>query len=484
MTKFGSLLTALLFSTGVFALQQTDEAGQAQGDSAPVVSPISTLGSEYENAIELLKNRFRIDYKVDEVTMVFFREYGSVPVVLVRPDGSKIFQSQVDNEDKEGRIQWFDAETYDMVRIKNPVPGPWQAVGRILPNSRVMVVSDIELHADPLPPIVFSGEILKSTAYLTNAGEAIEDAEFRDVVELTIELISTNNPNFDNFGADSQLIATFQDNGRGMDEAPLDGVFTGQFNLSIAPGEWRPVFRVSTPLFSREQQTELLRLYPNPVSVNAEVNGGGDGYHKLVIDVDRDLVDISSLLVDGKVRFPNGDIQNFSLTKPSDNVREHLIAAYEEGIFRVKLTAYGTTKNGRDFILDVPEYTFLAEAPEPEIIDPLVADMSTGTMPEETVSDALMPDAQNAVPVTPAPAERPPEDEMDTRTLVTLLVAVNGSILLVGGMVIGIVMLRKRAARSATARAEDAGEVPKTGLVDKLRRLLPLGKKKQDNDEV
>merc|ERR1712093_822505 len=70
--------------------------------------------------------------------------------------------------------------------------------------------------------------------------------------------------------------------------------------------------------------------------------------------------------------FPNADIQNFSLTEGGDGVREHLIVAYEEGVYRVKLTAYGTTSEGRDFILDVPEYTFVAEAPEPEVIDPLI----------------------------------------------------------------------------------------------------------------
>ena len=104
--------------------------------------------------------------------------------------------------------------------------------------------------------------------------------------------------------------------------------------------------------------------------MNVELDGGGNDYHKLLIDVDRNLVDMNSLLVDGKVRYPNGDVQNFSLTEPSDAIREHLIIAFDYGIFRVKLTAYGKTVNGRDFILDVPEYTFLVaepELPEPEI---------------------------------------------------------------------------------------------------------------------
>ncbi|WP_229804985.1 TIGR03503 family protein [Alteromonas halophila] len=487
--KFAFIALLMVMGSGAALAQDNTEQRQpaaatdvpAAQDTKP--SPIKQIGSDYHNDIVLLRNRFRVDYEVDEVTMVFFREYGTAPVVLVRPDGSKIFQSQVGN-DEDSRISWYDAVSYDMIRIKNPVPGPWQAVGQILPDSRVMVISDIELHAQPLPPVIFSGEILKSTASLTNGGEPIDSNEFRDVVELTITLVSTNNPNFDNFGAQTQQVATFQDNGRGMDEAPLDGVFTGQFNLAIAPGEWTPVFEVSTPLFSREQISEPLRLYPNPVEMDVKLDGGGDGYHKLMIDVDRDLVDISSLLIDGKVRFPNGDIQNFSLTKPSDKAREHLIVAYEEGVFRVKLTAYGTTMNGRDFILDVPEYTFVAEMARPEMQDPMAVGQETD---EAAPSDNDSPserviEAQGDLEARAVTPEA--EESMDTTTLITLLIAVNGTILVIGGTVIAFIVLRRRRAaiRTASPKSEaSSGEAPsgedaparQTGL---LARLWPFKK--------
>jgi uncharacterized protein (TIGR03503 family) len=326
-------------------------------------SPITLLGSEYQNSITLMQNRFRIDYMVDEITMIFFREYGSSPIVLVRPDGSKIFQSDADGTD----LFWFDSSTYDMISLKKPTPGPWQAIGQISPDSRVMVISDIALHSDPLPKIIFSGEILKQTAFLTNQGKPIDYREFRDVVELNIEFISTNNPDFNNFGAQTQNIATFEDNGKGMDERPLDGIFTGQFNLSVADGEWTPVFSVSTPMFTREQVGENLMLYPNPIKISVEKDQIGKGYHKLLIDAERELVDLSTVLVDGKIRFPNGDILNFSITDMSDNVREYEIVNYESGVYRVKLTAYGNTVEGREFILDVPEFSFLVEEPEPVV---------------------------------------------------------------------------------------------------------------------
>lgn len=412
------------------------QTAQTEQNQSVDTSPLTELGDDYQNGIKLLQNRFRIDYKVEEITMVFFRKFGSPPIVLVRPDGSKIFQIQADGEN----VFWYDAASYDLVSIKNPMPGPWQAVGDILPESRVMVLSDIMLKADPLPEVIFSGEILKQTAFLTNGGKPINYAEFRDVVSLDIRLASTNNPNFNNFGAEVQTIAQFEDNGRGMDETPLDGTFTGQFNLALPDGEWTPIFVVSTPMFTREQVDPNLMLYPNPIKIDVLLKGGGEGFHKLLIDAEREFVDMSTLLIDGKIRFPNGDVQNFSLTEQTDDVREHLIVNYEYGVYRVKLTAYGNTKSGRDFILDVPEYSFLAEEPV-EKITPIQADEtpvegSETSLPRMTDSSELeLPTVSESVPEEP---------KMATSTLIVIILAINSVLLIGGGGLIWFVMRSKK----------------------------------------
>jgi uncharacterized protein (TIGR03503 family) len=398
-------------------------------------SPLTELGDEYQNGIKLLQNRFRIDYKVEEITMVFFRKFGSPPVVLVRPDGSKIFQIQADGEN----VFWYDAATYDLVSIKNPMPGPWQAVGNILPESRVMVLSDITLKADPLPDVIFSGEILKQTAFLTNGGQPINYAEFRDVVSLDIRLASTNNPNFNNFGAEVQTIAQFEDNGRGMDETPLDGTFTGQFNLALPDGEWTPIFVVSTPMFTREQVDPNLMLYPNPIKIDVMQDGGGEGYHKLLIDAEREFVDMSTLLIDGKIRFPNGDVQNFSLTEQTEEAREHLIVNYEYGVYRVKLTAYGNTKSGRDFILDVPEYSFLAEEPAVDIVPE-----QPEKDPTESVENSPVNTTSSNLPNPVALTSIAEEPKMANSTLVIIIIAINSVLLIGGGGLIWFVMRSKK----------------------------------------
>ena len=434
---------AILWAWGASAQQSTNPTNGSPTQSVQAVdtSPLREIGSKYHNGIKLLQNRFRIDYKVDEITMVFFRKYGSAPIVLVRPDGSKIFLTQADDNE----VEWYDSATYDMIRMKNPMPGPWQAVGQILPGSRVMVLSDIELKVEPLPKILFSGEILKQTAFLTNGGKAIDYSEFRDVVRLTMEFISTNNPNYNNFGAQTQTIATFEDNGKGMDERPLDGTFTGQFNLSIPSGEWKPVFTVATPMFSREQIDEPLVLHENPINIEVDIDETGESFHKLLVDADRDKIDMSSLLIDGKVRFPNGDVQNFSITRLSEEVRTYDIVNYEYGIFRVKLTAYGNTVDGRDFILDVPEFNFLSEEPLPE--------PSEAAAMSELPSDALSAEALALQELEQSRAALPEEEAMSTATLMLIIGIVNMILVLVGALVIWFIVTQKNKGRPINIRS-------------------------------
>ncbi|UAA37231.1 TIGR03503 family protein [Paraneptunicella aestuarii] len=480
-------LFAILLTLGAFA-QESDQEYNANKQKTAVeqvdTTPLREIGSEYHNGIRLLQNRFRIDYKVDEITMVFFRKFGSAPIVLVRPDGSKIFLSQAEEND----VEWYDSTTYDMIRMKNPTPGPWQAVGQILPGSRVMVLSDIELQAEPLPTVLFSGEILKQTAYLTNGGKPIDYAEFRDVVKLNMEFVSTNNPNFNNFGAQTQTIATFEDNGKGMDERPLDGTFTGQFNLTIPAGEWKPIFTVSTPMFTREQVSEPIILHENPIKVDVKLDDTGSGYHKLMVDADREMVDMGSLLVDGKIRYPNGDVQNFSITRVSNDVRTYDVVNFEYGIFRVKLTAYGNTIDGRDFILDVPEFTFFAEEPE----------LPAGAPPKQIESipeDALSAEALALQEMKRINQPVVEDDSMSTSTLVKLIIGINLGIIIIGAGVIWFIVSRKKTGSSSkkpnNKTANKTLSMPKMdfsgmlnsmkGLMSKLPKAKPgkSGKKKE-----
>ncbi len=126
------------FSVAAFesGIQNTNEANKLNKTKVEYYQ-----NDNITNQVPYFDNRFRLDANLEEITLIFYRKSGSKPIILIRPDGSKIRVNQFDNEN----VQWFDDRTFDMIKIKKPMPGPWQAVGDILPNSQILVVSDIKI---------------------------------------------------------------------------------------------------------------------------------------------------------------------------------------------------------------------------------------------------------------------------------------------------------------------------------------------------
>ncbi len=402
-------------------------------------NPVSLIDDVAGNSIKLLKNRFRVDYKVDELTLLFFRNYGSAPVILIQPNGVKLYQ---DRSETNPNVDWFDDLAYDMIKIKQPMPGPWQVIGEVLPHSRVMVLSDLALVVDPLPSILFSGEIVKKTVRLVNDGKPIDQNEFRDVVNLDVRFNSTNNQEAANFALPSVHITQFQDNGKGMDERPNDGVFTGTFNLGISPGEWEPVFDIVTPMFSRQYRHEFINLLPPPVAMSVDIDSttDGSGEHTLFVYADSPFIQQEDFVISGSVQSPNGDVQNFSVSEVDENGNRSVeIPNYLSGVYRVNVTLFGTTIDDREIVVTIPEYSFVVEdklvIPETANSD-ISAASDDNSANQNLISDELAM-YETATPSTQIPTtqtqflkQQPTEQEFPW----LILILANLGVVLLGGI--------------------------------------------------
>jgi uncharacterized protein (TIGR03503 family) len=310
------------------------------------------------NQVPYFDNRFRIDANIEEITLIFYRKSGSTPIILIRPDGSKIRVNEFDR----AKVEWFDDSTFDMIKIKTPMPGPWQAVGDILPNSQILVVSDVKIAVEPLPNIAFSGETLKVEGKLFNGNDNINSPHFQKVVKLDVNFYSTNNSSYENFGADAIKVTTFRDDGRGLDEYASDNVFTGEFVLDFAAGEWQPVYLVKLPMSTRELRQTAILLHKTPISIHVVQSEEKDKPHQINFVIDPTYVDVNSLVFQGKFTFPDRQIEPFSIMEEMGDSRTKTITNTEPGIYRVNVSAFGKTITGREFRLVVPEYTFNVES--------------------------------------------------------------------------------------------------------------------------
>tara|TARA_R110002126_G_scaffold10245_76_gene46780 strand:- start:108 stop:1517 length:1410 start_codon:yes stop_codon:yes gene_type:complete len=435
----------------------TEEQVSAEAEGFALLDDLPT-----KNQIPFFDNRFRIDSEVETITLLMFRRPGSSSVVLVRPDGSKLHFYTAE----ENNVRWHDAATYDLIEIKNPMPGPWQAIGRILPESRIMVLTDIKLDVDPLPGNLMVGETVKVTARLLNGGVAVNARDFREVLMLEVIFISTNNAGFDNFGRGIIQVATFRDDGRGFDERARDGVFTGEFKLDFVAGEWTPKYIVRTALYTREVEHAPLILKPAPIEPEVLLAKTETEAHSVVFHLTEPGVAADSLLIQGRVRYPDGSVEQFALNTPDNTEKSLSILNKGFGSYIMETAVFGNWQDGREFMLTMPELSFVVNqqtfaAPELE------------KLPEELLAETVEPQQS-------PPAAFP----------WGLVVGINVFILLGGGIALWFVMTGKkfstllfwRKTATASASKNHAGEA--AAKSPKNEASPPKAQKNNDLDDI
>ena len=361
----------------------------------------------------------------------------------MQPDGKKVRISDYDKE----KVKWHDDRTFDMIKITKPMPGPWQAIGDILPESKILVMSEVKIVVDPLPEIVLSGETLKVVGKLYNGDENIDVPEFKDVVQLNVNFFSTNNSAYDNFGADALKLTSFQDDGLDLDEYAGDNLYTGEFVLDFASGEWQPVFQIKLPLITRELRQRPILLHKSPITISVETSKVENTPHRLLLTIDPTYVDPASLIFQGKTKFPDKQTRPFSIVddenidSPTTRVKE--IPYTEPGIHRINLSAFGKTTTGREFRLVVPEFTFNVEGDLNKMLMTtldLNGNEQAGNISEQPAADK---EAQLAEELA---RQKVLAEEKDMETII-LIAAGNGFIIILA--VVLFIVIRKRNAKKS-----------------------------------
>lgn len=451
------LLSVVLLAPQTLAQTSKTEAVTAPAGAAPAEKQVITELKDIAgtNSIPLLGNRFRIDFAVDEVTLVFFRKKGAPSVVLVRPDGSKVYARTA----KDNGMQWFDDKTYDLIKMTKPTPGPWQAIGEILPESRIMVLTDIGLDVDTLPTDLMVGEIFKVTARLSNGGKPVNVKDFRDILQLDVLLFSTQKPGYDNSNATVLNFTSFADDGKNYDERPRDAIFTGEFNLKVPAGEWLPKYLVKTPLYTRELMQDPVLVIRTPIKTEVVESLSPDEPHLVTYQVTEGPINPDSLIVQGRLRYPNGEVQSFSLGEQQGDKRTLRVANAGVGTYRVEQMLFGKTKTGREFVISIPEYTFAAVGPKIAVPEVPAAEAAKP-------ADAALANASGTAKAeTETPAEPPAEFPLG------LVIGVNLLILIGGG---GAIVLTMNANAQRTVRM----------LLAKLNPAALLKRKKAGTDDL
>ncbi|CAK2542888.1 exported hypothetical protein [Vibrio crassostreae] len=261
-----------------------------------------SLHAATESVMSLLDNRFRVDSSIEQVTFVIYRADNSKPVVLVRPDGKKYYSWR--NADN---VRWYEESSMDIISIDNPMPGPWQAIGKVSPKNNIKLLSHLVLDANEFPDKLYQTERIKFTALLTSDGKPLVLRDFLDRVKLKVTFTKFVE-NEESLVREARpvpvVMGEFADDGVDLDEKAGDGVFTVSLPIDIEPGKYRARITSGNGVFLRAQEQEVL-VYPTPLTTTF-IQSRKEGLpHTIVVSGEQGMIAPSSLAVHVEHKAPD-----------------------------------------------------------------------------------------------------------------------------------------------------------------------------------
>ena len=338
--------------------------------------------------IPLLDNRFRIDYGVKEITFIIKRKPGTPSVILVRPDGSKLYVGKVTPPD----VGWLTQQDQDLITVRNPMPGPWQAIGEVDPDNRVRLLSDIRLESESLPTRLYQGERVKLQSRLLIDGAAPGAGYYLSDLGMTVKLQQFNDAAQSGEPIVEETLGHYLDDGKGLDEVPGDGVLTAEAVLDVPAGKYRALYSSGNQVFSRAQSQQVL-LFPWPLSYTLDAPSGDIGA-RLSLLIDADELEPTSVVIQGKAIDSAGVSMAFNAVATEPRLGVDLSALKAAGQYRVEATLFGTTRLGREVQLQLPVKSFTImppPAPTPSAASPTSAAVPTQAKFEERESPVWLP---------------------------------------------------------------------------------------------
>ncbi|EGU43880.1 TIGR03503 family protein [Vibrio splendidus] len=261
-----------------------------------------SLHAATESVMSLLDNRFRVDPSIEQITFIIYRADNSKPVVLVRPDGKKYYSWR--NADN---VRWYEESSMDIVSIDKPMPGPWQAVGKVSPKNNIKLLSHLVLDANEFPDKLYQTERIKFTARLTSDGKPLVLRDFLDRVKLKVTFTKFVE-NEESLVREARpvpvVMGEFADDGVDLDEKAGDGVFTVSLPIDIEPGKYRARITSGNGVFLRAQEQEVL-VYPTPITTTFIQSRKEGSPHTIVVSGEQGMIAPSSLAVHVEHKAPD-----------------------------------------------------------------------------------------------------------------------------------------------------------------------------------
>ncbi len=320
--------------------------------------------------VPLAEDSFAIDSSVEEFTALIFRKEKIVPTQLQGPDGKR-YSLEIAAEDPD--VDWFSGLDYDLITLKRPLEGEWQIPTGIAPDSRVTVVSNLNLVVKIMPTNLFRGQRLPVDARLQEEGETITAMDFLQLVDLTATTLG---------GDVGRQMANLADNG-----VPPDGIYRTRLAHFNQPGEYDLTIALDGKSFQRQIKHSVTVRDAFAVHFGPGAQAGMP--HELSVTPFIQTIDFDQTSVIALIKTPSGGTSILPI--PATQVDDWLLkySPEEEGNYTVNITIDVVETNGNGYEYKHPEFEF--SYPEGEMIgaaEPVPPEPEPVQEPENSEDDS------------------------------------------------------------------------------------------------
>ena len=317
--------------------------------------------------VPLDENKFVIDSSVEEFTALIFRQSNPLDTalsdtVLYSPDKTA-YSFDAERTD----VNWYHTDQYDLITLKQPLEGTWRIEANMQPDSRVTVVSNLNLLVKPLPSNLFVGDNKFLSLLLQEDGTTLTRAEFLRLIQIDAVAYKELERNGSEHGSDEGTVEVWSNDLSGK-LPPGNGIYTASLNFFEAAGRYQLNILLDGKSFQRQYTHNFTVREPFGVNLKKEISNGRVIYH-LIVSTYSDDVNLKKTKIVAKVKNPKGrtSIKPLQLTDQDNWLLE--ITPDIEGRYQLALRINGVDKRGRKFGFD-PENTYFQY---PDRADPFSA---------------------------------------------------------------------------------------------------------------
>lgn len=335
--------------------------------------------------VPLSDDGFVIDSSVEEFTALIFRKNPQEQTQLIGPD-----EESLNAASGSKYVKWHRADRYDLITVKQPLEGQWSVKADMDPESRITVVSNLNLRVRDLPINEHINKQIDVSYLLQEDGKTVTSPEFLSLMDTTLRLMAGN----DEFSLKEFWAKTVPG-----ENPPPSGIFTVALPKFEKEGIYQLIIELDGKSFVREFAHQFHVRQPFGAEVKQRFNEGNLEYI-LTAQAYSGNVAIDKTQVVASVMTPDRRKKIYSLISTDVDTWEAKLQPDQEGEYIAKIKIRGQNLDGQPFEAELEDVTFVysLDAGFVEEKEPFFEESAT---PEPTA--AATPTQE------PTPTEAPPE---------------------------------------------------------------------------